>query len=76
MTPYKNINRESGVISYEIGANSIQVVFRTGAYRHYLYDYASTGQAKVERMKALATQGYGLNSYITTVVRDNYARKW
>lgn len=76
MTPYKNLNGDSNVVSYEIAENSIHVVFRSGAYRNYLYDHSRPGKGMVDRMKALAVEGRGLNSYVGTTVRKSYARKW
>lgn len=76
MTPYKNLNGDSNIVSYEITENSIHVVFRSGAQRNYLYDYARLGKAIVDQMKVLAEQGRGLNSYIGKIVRESYASKW
>ena len=76
MTLYRNLNGDSSVASYETTENSIHIVFRSGTYRNYLYDHSRPGQPMVDRMKALAAQGSGLNSYITTTVRKSYARKW
>lgn len=76
MTPYQNLNGNSGVVSYEATNDSIQVEFRTGSSRHYLYNHVRPGKTMVDQMKVLAVRGYGLNSYITTTVRENYADKW
>ncbi|MDO8276273.1 MAG: hypothetical protein Q7T22_12295 [Serpentinimonas sp.] len=76
MTPYKNLNGDSNIVSYQTTENSIHVVFRSGDTRNYLYDHSRPGKAMVDRMKVLAAQGYGLNSYIATTVRKSYARKW
>ncbi|WP_090941498.1 hypothetical protein [Azotobacter beijerinckii] len=76
MTPYKNTNGDSNVEAYEIGVDSITVRFMSGTHRNYLYNSARPGTAIVEKMKALAIQGHGLNSYISTTVRSNFARKW
>lgn len=76
MTPYSNLNGNSNVLSYEITDDSIQVVFKSGTHRHYLYNHIRPGQLVVDRMKALAIQGHGLNSYISTIVKGNFARKW
>lgn len=54
MTPYRNLNGNSNVVSYEASDDSIIVVFRSGRYRHYLYNSLRPGRAVVERMKALA----------------------
>lgn len=76
MTPYRNLSGNSNVASYESTEESIHVVFKSGRYRNYLYSSVRPGRPVVERMKALAVQGYGLNSYISSIVKDRYARKW
>jgi len=76
MTPYLNLNGDSSVVSYETTEDSIHVVFRTGTYRNYLYDHSRPGKLMVDRMKALAAQGHGLNSYISSTVRKSFVRKW
>ncbi|RXK88388.1 hypothetical protein EST62_03275 [Chlorobaculum sp. 24CR] len=76
MTAYKNLGGNSNVLSYELGEDSIHVVFKSGTHRNYLYNHVSPGKAIVERMKALAIQGHGLNSYISTTVKSNFAKKW
>ena len=76
MTPYRNVSGKSNVVSYEATEESIHVVFKSGRYRNYLYNSVRPGQIVVERMKALAARGFGLNSYISSVVKDRYARKW
>ena len=76
MTPYRNLGGNSNVVSYEATEESIHVVFKSGRYRNYLYNSVRPGQIVMERMKALAAQGFGLNSYISSVVKDRYARKW
>lgn len=76
MTPYRNLNGNSNVVSYEATEDSIHVVFKSGRYRNYLYNSVCPGHIVVEKMKVLAAQGFGLNSYISSVVKDRYARKW
>ena len=76
MTPYRNLGGNSNVVAYEVAEDSIHVVFKSGACRNYLYNSVRPGMATVERMKSLAAQGHGLNSYISSVVKDNFARKW
>jgi hypothetical protein len=73
MQRYANNGGDSGVTNFEIGAGSIVVEFRDGAA--YLYDNAHTGAANIAEMQGLATAGSGLNSFISRVVRKNYARK-
>ena len=60
--PYKNINNDSNVSSYEIGSDYIAVMFSNGSV--YVYSYRKAGKYHVDRMKALAVSGDGLNSYI------------
>ncbi|MEI8570976.1 hypothetical protein U737_18885 [Methylomonas sp. LW13] len=76
MTPYRNLGGNSNVVAYEANEDSIQVIFKSGKYRNYLYNSVRPGIAVVERMKSLAVQGYGLNSYISLEVKDRYAKKW
>ena len=76
MTPYRNLSGNSNVASYESTKDSIHVVFKSGRYRNYLYNSVRPGQTVVERMKFLAALGSGLNSYISSTVKDRYARKW
>jgi replicative superfamily II helicase len=76
MSPYKNLSGRSGVLSYDITGDSIVVVFRSGRFRNYLYNNQRPGEQVVNRMKQLAEQGYGLNSYISTTVKTRFARKW
>ena len=76
MIPYRNVSGKSGIVSYELSEDSITVVFGSGGCKHYLYNAARPGRATVEKMKALARQGYGLNGYISSVVKDSFARKW
>lgn len=73
MERYANLGGDSGITGYEIAADSITVQFKDGSV--YLYSYASTGQRDVERMKQLAQQGQGLNSFISKHVKDRDARK-
>lgn len=76
MTPYRNLSGDSNIVSYEANEASIHVIFQSGACRNYLYNSVRPGKAVVERMKVLAVKGRGLNSYISSVVKDSYARKW
>jgi len=76
MTPYQNRSGNSNVVAYEITEDSIHVVFKSGTFHNYLYNSAHPGKTAVEKMKMLAAQGRGLNSYISSVVKKNFARKW
>lgn len=73
MQRYKNLDGDSGVVAYELGAQSIKVRFRDG--HTYLYDQRATGRAAVADMQALAVAGRGLSTYISRFVRDRYAAK-
>ncbi|MCA8238557.1 hypothetical protein LGN01_31030 [Burkholderia cenocepacia] len=77
MPAYMNLNGDSGVLSYEIGHDFINVTFKQGTFRTYSYTYARPGEVHVEAMKRLAAQGYGLNAYINSnpVVRGGYASR-
>jgi hypothetical protein len=66
MEPYSNLNGDSGVLAYQIGADYIIVQFKTGHYTFYKYTYSSAGNLVIETLKNFARQGRGLNSYIST----------
>ena len=72
MQNYKNLGGNSSVVAYSIGKDYVEVQFSTG--RIYKYSYASAGVTNVEKMKTLAMQGMGLNSYIMHYVRNAYER--
>lgn len=73
MEPYANRGGDSGVIAYECNDDSIVVEFEGGA--SYLYDCTAPGRTHVEEMERLARDGEGLNAYINTHVRKQYAAK-
>lgn len=74
MQNYANRGGDSGVVAFEIAANSITVQFKDGW--KYVYDNAKPGSAIVAQMKAFAQAGQGLNSYIGRVVKKNFSRKY
>ena len=73
METYKNLGGDSGVSSFEIGSDYIEVEFHDGAI--YLYTYESAGEYNIEEMKKIANSGEGLNSFINKYVRKKYASK-
>lgn len=74
MKNYSNFNGDSGVSTYEIGSDYIDVKFN-GTSRIYRYSYkGGAGQKHVEEMKALAKNGSGLNGYINSNVKFKYDR--
>ncbi len=74
MERYRNLGGTSGVVAFEIAQDSITIQFKNGWF--YLYTDQSTGTANITKMRQLATNGQGLNSFISRVVREGYARKW
>ena len=74
MERYANLSRNSGVVAYEIAADSITVKFIDG--NKYLYTNDSAGADNVDHMKQLALRGEGLSGFISATVRDRYARKF
>ena len=73
MERYKNIGGNSGVSGYEIGADFIDVQFNNNSL--YKYNGSRPGIGHVEHMKSLALRGHGLNSYISTTIKKNFAAK-
>ena len=71
MHRYKTADKNTGVIAYETGADSISIKFRDGSV--YLYTSASTGANAIAAMKQLAAKGEGLTTYINQHVREKYA---
>ena len=71
---YANRSGNSGVVAYEIGADSIIVEFVDGW--KYLYTCESAGVDNVEHMKLLAARGQGLSGFISSDVRNGYAKKF
>lgn len=75
MEQYKNLSDLSKVTGYESGDDFIIVEFEKNPdYTHttYKYTYDSAGRGNVEKMKELAQDGWGLNSYINAKARDLY----
>ena len=70
MEVYANKSGRSSVYAYIIGADFISVQFKNG--KVYRYAYSRAGSTNVERMKILARQGLGLNTYIKTQVNLRY----
>ncbi len=73
MTSYKNLGGDSSVRAYELGVDSITVQFSDNTV--YLYTYQSAGSENIEKMKALAIAGQGLNSFIMRYVKKAYSAK-
>ncbi len=73
MQPYKTANRDTGVVAYETGKDSISIQFRDGSV--YLYTNKSAGPAAITEMKSLAKKGVGLTTYINQHVREHYEQK-
>ena len=73
MQNYTDVDGDSGVAAYEIGADFILVQFKDGGI--YEYTSASVGTSNLTHMMRLAQQGDGLNSFINRNVRKNYSRK-
>lgn len=71
MERYRNSGRDSGVSSFEIGADYVTIKF-SGSFRSYRYSYRKAGQNHEETMKRLAQSGSCLNSYINRYVKNLY----
>ena len=74
MKRYKNLSGNSGVAAYECEDSLIKVRFHGNA-DIYVYDSHRPGRARVAQMKKLAERGRGLSTYISQVVRDDFASK-
>jgi hypothetical protein len=76
MERYKNLNGGSNVVAYELGVDSITVQFKSGTWRHYVYNANRPGAAIVSELQRLAVAGAGLNSYISRSVKKNFDNKY
>lgn len=74
MKRYRNVSGDSGVVAYELGADSIAVKFVDG--RTYLYTAASAGAGNIAAMQQLAKAGRGLSTFISRVVKERYAQRF
>jgi len=72
MERYRNLDGNSSVAEFDIGSDYIVVKFSDG--KPYRYTYRSAGSNKVEEMKRLAKQGFGLNSYIMRFAKYDYEK--
>ena len=74
MQQYRNSGGNSGVESYESGADYIKIKFKNIS-SIYLYNYAVPGKTDVDRMNVLAESSSGLNSYINRYVKNRFYSK-
>jgi hypothetical protein len=74
MQRYKNASGKSGIHSFEIFKDRIDIIFITDLTLKYVYTYNKPGRNHVDQMKALAIKGENLTTYINKNIRDNYER--
>ncbi|OFZ33311.1 MAG: hypothetical protein A3D92_00130 [Bacteroidetes bacterium RIFCSPHIGHO2_02_FULL_44_7] len=73
MNHYSNRGGNSNVQGYEIGDDFITIYFKK-SNKPYTYSYRSASEYHIEKMKKLATEGSGLNSYIMLNVKNDFER--
>lgn len=73
MQQYKNLQRNSGVLAFELGDGFIKVEFAD--HHVYLYTAESAGRENIEAMKKRALAGKGLSTFISQHVKNQYASK-
>ncbi len=71
MKKYQDKHSNSGIYAYELGDDFIRVQFKSNSI--YLYTDAITGQQNVTQMKLLAERGRGLCTFISKIIKNNYA---
>lgn len=74
MENYANRGGNSGVVAFSMTQDSITVKFSDGWC--YLYNNVRPGMHMVKYMQSLALSGQGLNSYINSIVKTNFANKY
>jgi hypothetical protein len=62
MTPYRDLNGDSGIAAFHPDMGSIDVPFKHGGT--YRYSAADVGQASISEMVRLANVGDGLNTFV------------
>lgn len=70
---YKNLSKNSTVARYEIRKDMMTIRFADDTV--YNYTNQSAGPENIEKMKALATAGKGLGTFITANLKDRFLRK-
>ena len=73
METYSDAHGNSGIRAFEIRVDSILIRFEDG--HEYLYSNERPGRVHVEKMKRLAHEGQGLNTYINQHVRKRFAKQ-
>ena len=67
MERYQNRGNDSGIVTFEIGEESITVKF----HDNYLYNSIRSGNITVNSIRRLVRNGEKLNSYINRTARNN-----
>lgn len=62
MPAYANLSGRSGVVSYDVGPDYLDVTFRGG--RTYRYPENLNGKTVIDAMKQMAQAGRGLATFI------------
>ncbi|MFT3795489.1 hypothetical protein [Flavobacterium sp.] len=65
MKAYKNLSKQSAVKAYQPYLDAIKIQFDDGTV--YLFTHENSGEEIVSKMKALASEGQGLGSYIRSI---------
>ena len=75
MQPYVDQSGKSGILEYDLLADSILVRFRNGAL--YEYPEVRIGRDHLNEMKRRAAEGRGLATYISqhSEVRNGFVRR-
>ena len=73
MKTYKNLSGKSEVAAYELEKDGVRVSFTNQSL--FRYSNQSAGRENVSKMKVLAQAGKGLGTFITSTVKDKFARK-
>lgn len=75
MQAYPNLGGNSNVKGYEVAPDQSWIRVKFGDGSTYTYTLASCGKAHLDRMIKFARAGIGLNSYVTRIVKKQYASK-
>ena len=76
MQRYKNLSGKSGITYYSIGEDFIEIKFKD-IPGIYIYSNELCGKGHIEKMKALASKGRGLATYVSQhpQVKDHFHKR-
>ena len=73
MTRYKNLSRDSKVVSFHLAKDAVTIRYADCSV--YIYTNQTADPGNISKMKTLALAGKGLGTYISANLKDRFMRK-